>query len=203
MPALSRIMLVTDRARTGGRDLLDQVASAVTGGISLVQIREKDLPDIELVALIGQIQHRTAGKARLLVNGRPEVARRTGCGLHLPASFTRGTRKRTALFGCAAHDENEIEAALSFDPDYLVIGTVFSTISKPDRKTLGTGELSRLVRLASPVPVFGIGGIDSTNAADVIAAGCHGIAVCGALLDTDTPEKAAAELCNVILGVKS
>ena len=96
MPALSRIMLVTDRTRTGGRDLVEQVAGVVSGGISLVQVREKDLPDIELVELIGQIQDRTAGKIQLLVNGRPEVARRTG--LPSTAVLHAGTTDSIAAF---------------------------------------------------------------------------------------------------------
>jgi len=198
MPELSRIMLVTDRARTGGRDLIDQVERAVAGGVALVQVREKDLNDAELIELIERIRDRTAGKAQILVNDRPDIARRTGCGLHLPASHAEAGWKPVALVGCSVHDDEEIEAALSLDPGYLIVGTVFPTLSKPGRSTIGTEELSRLVRLASPLPVFGIGGIDPGNAANVISAGCYGVALCGALLGADEPEKVAAELCNVI-----
>ena len=74
--ALPRLMLVTDRLETGGRDLVDVVEAAVGGGVDLVQVRERDLMDAEVEALVGRILDRLRGtEARVVVNGRPAIAR--------------------------------------------------------------------------------------------------------------------------------
>ena len=126
MKFLPRVMLVTDRHRTAGRDLAWCVERAVAGGVTLVQLREKDLSEKQYLELLEKM----AGNATVLVNNRPEIARRYGTGLHLPASAPSCDDPPRPL-GRSAHDQEEIESALLDLPDYIVLGTVFPTVSKP------------------------------------------------------------------------
>ena len=124
--ALSRLMLVTDRLETRGRDLVDVVAAAVAGGVGLVQVRERDLPEAEVEALLRRILERLRGtRAQLLVNGHPALALLLDVGLHLPASAPPPTPPRPTLCGRAVHDEAEARQALAEAASYVVVGPVF------------------------------------------------------------------------------
>ena len=81
---IPRLMLVTDRHAVGRRDLMQIVGAAVAGGVDAVQVREKGLPDDEFTALAKRVQRAVQGRAAVLVNGRPGVAKSLGAGLHLP-----------------------------------------------------------------------------------------------------------------------
>jgi thiamine-phosphate diphosphorylase len=181
-------MLVTDRHETAGRDLVDVVAAAVAGGVGLVQIRERDLPEVELAALVGRVLERLRGvRARVLVNGHPALAQALGIGLHLPAAAPAPAGSRPALYGRSAHDEAEARRALGEAADYLVVGPVFPTDSKPGHPGAGVERLAALVRAVSPVPVFAIGGLTPRRVVAVLAAGAHGVAVRSAILEADDP----------------
>ncbi len=91
------------------------------------------------------------------------------------------------LLGRSAHDEAEVQRAVAEGVDYLIVGTVFPSASKPGRPPLGLEGLTRLAALASPLPVFAIGGITPARVASVIKAGAHGVAVCSAVLDVADP----------------
>jgi thiamine-phosphate diphosphorylase len=198
---LPRLMLVTDRGATAGRDLVDVVAAAVEGGVGLVQVRERDLPVAELAALLRRVVERLRGSpARVLVNGHPALARALEVGLHLPASAPPPGGPRPGLYGRAAHDEAEVRRARVEGVDYLVIGPVFPTASHPGEPGTGPARLAALVRAASPVPVFAIGGLTPARAAAVRAAGVHGVAVRSAILGADDPRAAARRLLQALAG---
>jgi thiamine-phosphate pyrophosphorylase len=185
-------MLVTDRRRAGGRDLVHQVTEAVRGGVGLAQVREKDLPDDDLLVLVRGIRD-ACPDVLLVVNGRPGVARDAGEGLHLPAAAPAvGERSTLPLVGRSAHSAEEARVAVREGADYLVLGTIFRTASKPGLPAAGTELVRAVSGLVAPLPVFGIGGIDADNAAEVLAAGAHGVAVCGAILAQADPRSAAA-----------
>jgi thiamine-phosphate diphosphorylase len=195
--ALPRLMLVTDRRRTRGRPLVEQVARAVEGGVGIVQLREKDLPDDELRGLLDRIRERIGPEVPLVVNDRSRVARTKGAGLHLAAgaAFPRdqadGRREDYPLFGRSAHDAVEARAALRDRPSYLILGTVFPTESKPGHPGSGTGPLASIARLVAPLPVYAIGGVTVSSIPALIRAGAHGAAVCGAILGANDPRRVA------------
>lgn len=197
---LARVMLVTDRARAGGGDLVEQVGRAVDGGVGLVQVREKDLADDELVRLVEKIRVRVGDAAVVLVNGRAEVARRTGCGLHLPAAQVGVERGGIPVVGRSAHDVAEVERAVGEGCDYIVLGTVYPTPSKPGHPGIGPRGLEALVEAARGIPTYGIGGIRPGYARHVVDAGCYGVAVCGVLLGAERPEEVARRLLEEIGG---
>ncbi|HKQ62279.1 MAG TPA: thiamine phosphate synthase, partial [Candidatus Polarisedimenticolaceae bacterium] len=138
-PAPPRLMLVTDRQRTRGRALVPLVAAAVQGGVGLIQVREKDLPTAELSALVEAICQVAGSHATVLVNRDAVVARRFGCGLHLPAGDPLPALPAGLPFGRSAHDEQEAAAAVAEGARYLVVGTVFPSAGKPGRPGIGLG----------------------------------------------------------------
>ncbi len=194
---MPKLMLVTDRHRTRGRDLVDVVAEAVEGGVGIVQVREPDLPRDRVVSLVGRIREATGPDVTIVVNGNLEVARECGCGLHLPARVgplaSRGVRGQP--FGRSAHDEIELERAVDDRVDYVIVGNVYRTDSKPGRPGAGVGLVERICRLSHPLPVFAIGGMTVTRIPGVIHSGAHGVAVCGALIGAKRPAEAAQAIC--------
>jgi thiamine-phosphate pyrophosphorylase len=191
-------MLVTDRNATRGRDLVEVCAAAARGGAGLVQVREKDLGDAAVDALLARLREAMPDGTSLLVNDRPDLAVAHGVGLHLPSHRVDAAPQGDLVFGVSVHDEGEIAAALAAGAHYLVAGTVFETASTPGRPGAGLGWIERACALAGEVPVYGIGGITAENAGEVIAAGAHGVAVRGAILGTGDPEGAASKLLAVI-----
>ncbi len=189
---LPRLMLVTDRLETRARDLVDVVEAAVAGGVGLVQVRERDLPEPEVAVLLQRILERLRGTpARLLVNGHGALARAFGIGLHLPAAAPPPPPPRPFLCGRAVHDEEESRGALAEGAAYVVVGPVFPTGSKPGHPGAGLATLARLARQVAPIPVYAIGGLTPDRVASVVNAGAHGVAVRSAILGAPDPGRAA------------
>jgi thiamine-phosphate pyrophosphorylase len=190
--ALPRLMLVTDRHETRGRDLVEVVAAAVSGGVGLIQVRERDLSEAEVEALLHRLIARLGDTpARLLVNGHAALARALGIGLHLPAAAPAPTAPRPHLYGRAAHDAAEVRRGLAEGVSYVVVGPVFVTGSKPGHPGAGLETLTDLAGIAAPIPVFAIGGLTPERVGSVLAAGAHGIAVRTGILGARDPACAA------------
>jgi len=193
-PAASRLYLIV-----GARpDLADLLEAAIRGGVDLVQIREKELPDRELLELLELAREVTARHGvPLVVNDRPDLAVVAGADcVHvgqddLPVAAAR----RFGLpVGLSTHSPEQIESA---DADYLGVGPVYATPTKPGRPAAGLG----LVRYAAEharMPWFAIGGIDAATAAEAVAAGAERLAVVRAIVDARDPERAARELRAVL-----
>jgi thiamine-phosphate pyrophosphorylase len=194
------LMLVTDRKRSR-LPLVEAVSRAVAGGVDLVQVREKDLPAAELFDLVVSLRDVTAGRAKLLVNDRVDVALAAGAdGVHLPEKgLPPGVARRLLgperLLGRSAHDPAILETGEGAlrELDYLLVGTVFSSPSHPGLPPAGTGIIGEFA-VRSRVPVLGIGGITVENCAGVITAGAVGVAVISAILDSEDPEEVARQL---------
>src|SRR5262245_59575548 len=175
---LPRLMLVTDRHETRGRDLVDVVEAAVSGGVRLVQVGEGDLPEAEVAAILGHLIARLRDTpVQLLVNGHAALAQAFDVGLHLPAVASPVMSSKPIVYGRAAHDEDEVRQALAEGVSYLVVGPVFRTGSKPGHSGAGLETLARLAGSAAPTPVFAIGGITPERFVPVLAAGAYGVAV--------------------------
>jgi thiamine-phosphate pyrophosphorylase len=172
------VMMVTDRRRAPA--LADRVAIAARAGLDLVQVREKDLSGRALLALVREVVAAAAGTAtRVLVNGRPDVARAAGAhGVQLPADGLPVAAVRAAfpelLVGASCHSAADARAAAAEGASFVVVGPVFATPGKESR-ALGADALSAIV-LAAGVPVFAIGGIDGATSAAARTAGARGVA---------------------------
>jgi thiamine-phosphate pyrophosphorylase len=184
--------LVTDRlglaASLGSGEepcglLVEQVGLAADAGVDLVQVRERDLGAAALAVLVARLVARTRGtRARVVVNDRLDVAIAAGAhGVHLRGDSAPTARVRAAappgfLVGRSVRTAEDARLEARGGVDYVVLGTIFPTPSKPGEPTIvGTGELRRAAAL-SPVPVLGIGGITEERLGEVAAAGAAGVA---------------------------
>ena len=180
---------------TGARpDLGAFLEAAVRGGVDLVQVRAKELPDGELLAVLEEARAVTRRlDVPLVVNDRPDLAALAGADfVHVGQDDLplRAVRRFGIPAGLSTHSREEVDRA---EADYIAVGPVFATPTKPGRPSVGL-DLVRYAAVHAPAPWFAIGGIDRTNVADVLGAGARRIAVVRAIGDADDPEAAAREL---------
>lgn len=200
-----RLMLVTDPALTARRGLAETVAEAVAGGVTVVQLRDKDAPDATIVDLGRALMAALAPHGiPLIVNDRLRVARALGtAGLHIgqedgdPAA-ARAVIGPEAILGLSVTQAEEAGTVDAAVVDYVGLGPVFTTGSKPDAAPPLGLEGFAAVGARLPVPYVGIGGIDAGNAAAVMAAGAAGIAVVSAICAASDPRAAAATLRTAV-----
>jgi thiamine-phosphate pyrophosphorylase len=190
--ARSRLYFVTERV---SEDLLD---AALRGGVDLVQLREKDLPDDELLAAAEPFRRACERHGALFVlNDRPDLVERCGAdGVHvgqgdLSVDEARRIVGEDRIVGLSTHSREQMENTGS--ADYIGVGTIFATPTKPGNDAAGI-ELVRVARYAARLPWFAIGGIDHSNVAELVANGAAGIAVVRAIRDAGDPEAAARAL---------
>jgi thiamine-phosphate pyrophosphorylase len=175
-------------------DLRGFLTAAVSGGVDVVQIREKELADGALLHVLEEAREVTAQLGvPLVVNDRPDLAVLCGADyVHigqddLPVAAAR----RFGLgVGQSTHTPVEVEGA---EADYIGVGPVYATPTKAGRPPVGL-ELVRHATARARQPWFAIGGIDRTNVAEVVAAGATRIAIVRAVGDAADPEQAAREL---------
>ena len=188
------LVVVTDRRRSlVPLPLL--AAVAIASGADLVQIREKDLSDPDLASLASTVIDHVGDPARVQVNGRPNVARALGCGLHLPENDPLPRPPFPRPLSRSVH--SAAQAADARGAQFVIAGHLFATGSKAGVPGRGLDWLREVIN-ASRSPVVAIGGIDATNAADTIAAGARGVAVIGAVRDALDPEAVVRSLRQAI-----
>jgi thiamine biosynthesis protein ThiS len=183
------LMLVTDRRRAF-LPLPELAEAAVGGGVDIVQVREKDLSDSELLKLVASVLERV-DPARILVNGSLVVAKTLGTGLHLPESSIDTVIARRDL-GAKAHIGRSVHSS-SFNPtdlNYVIAGHIFATASKPGLQPIAIDGLRRIAS-STVLPVYAIGGITPKNAHACLVAGARGVAVMSAINNSDDPAAAA------------
>jgi thiamine-phosphate pyrophosphorylase len=196
-----RVYLVTDPVLVRPRGLEDTVLQAVRGGATLVQLRDKEASDADFAAqarrLIAVL--RPFG-VPLIVNDRVSVAREVGAeGVHVGQSdgdvrAVRAAVGADVILGLSVTNMAELEAVPEGVADYLGLGPVFATGTKPDHDPpVGLGGLAAMVR-GTALPTVAIGGIGLANAAQVFATGVDGIAVVSAICSAPDPAEAAGRL---------
>jgi thiamine-phosphate pyrophosphorylase len=197
--AAARLYLVC-AAEASGRGLAAVLGGAIAGGVDIVQLREKHLPDDELTAVANEARVVCGRRgALLIINDHPALARDTGAdGVHvgqddMPAADVRELLGPELLIGVSTHSPDQIDA---IDPglvDYIGVGPIHETPTKPGRPAVGV-ELIRYAAAHAPVPFFAIGGLDAGNLADALAAGSTRVCVLRAIASAPDPERAAREL---------
>ena len=191
------LCLVTDRARLrcgGAQDdigvTLALIRCAAAAGVDLVQIRETGLTDRALGDLVERAVAAARGTpTRILVNDRVDIALAHGAdGVHLkgesaPAARVREHAGADWIVGRSIHGlEEGREVVAGGGLDYVCLGTVFATPSKPGRRPLGAGLL-RQAAAALPLPVLAIGGVTRERVAEIAASGAAGVAAIGMFAD--------------------
>jgi thiamine-phosphate pyrophosphorylase len=199
------LYLVTDARLSGGRSNRQVIAAAIRGGATLVQYREKNASTRSMIDEALQLRElcRAEGVA-FIVNDRVDLALAVDAdGVHvgqddLPASLARKLIGPGKILGVSAENVEQARAAIASGADYLGVGALFATATKPDAgNPIGIRGLESIVR-ASTVPIVGIAGINASNAAGVIRAGAAGVAVVSAVVSAPDVERAARELRQVV-----
>lgn len=203
-PEQLRLYLVTDDSLCRGRPLTDVVAQAVQGGVTCVQLREKQLPTRDFVARAIALKSLLAPLGiPLVINDRLDVA--LACeadGVHLGQSDMSADIARRLLpphvfIGWSVETAQDVARAAALPVDYLGVSPVFATPTKTDTHIPWGLEGLRQVRAQTRLPLVAIGGIHAGNAADVVQAGADGLAVVSAICAADSPALAATDLLAV------
>lgn len=192
------LQLVTDRSLARGRTLVDLARSAVAGGVTCVQLREKECSTREFLqeALLLRDLLR-ALRIPLIINDRLDVALAVGAdGVHLgqqdlPIADARRLVPPGWIIGVSAESVADAVQAEAQGADYVGISPVFGTPTKTDTAPPLGLEGVRQIRAAVSLPLVAIGGIHAGNAAQVVAAGADGLAVVSAIVAADCPQTAA------------
>lgn len=199
------LYLVTDRSLSRGRSTIEVVTAALRGGVSCVQLREKDCSTREFIFEALALQQVLRKKnIPLIINDRVDVALAVGAdGLHLgqndmPIKDARRLIGPSMAIGISAESVDDAVEAEDEGADYIGISPVFATATKKDIAIpLGLDGI-RAIRKAVKIPLVAIGGIGLANAADVLKAGADGLAVVSAIVSASCPETAAKMLCQVV-----
>ena len=196
--ARARLYLVLE-ARPHGQDPSGLLDAALRGGVDVVQLRDKELADDEIVAAAEPFRRACDEHGALFVlNDRPDLVERCGAdGVHVgqgdaPVTDARRIVGTDRLVGLSVTTVAELAVA-DADADYLGVGAVFGTPTKPDATGAGL-ELVRVARDTVSVPWFAIGGIELDTVQEVARAGAPGVAVVRAIRDATDPEAIARRL---------
>jgi thiamine-phosphate pyrophosphorylase len=198
-PALARLRLyVLITAGLCYGDWLSVAESALAGGADALQLREKSLPDAELLRraqTLAALCHRH--DALFLLNDRPDIAVLSGAdGVHvgqddLPVAAARRILGPDLIIGKSTHTLEQALAAAAEGPDYIAVGPIFPTATKPHSHVAGP-ETLRQVAAHIKLPLVAIGGITPGNARDILTAGAQVLAVCHAVIAQPDAKAAAA-----------
>jgi len=204
------LVLVTDRTLAAGRSLDDLVRAAVRGGVTAVQLREKDCSTRQFLEIGRSVREacRTLG-VPFIVNDRADLAFILKAdGIHIGQDDLQPRDARRllgpdAVVGLSVETlEQALEAEVE-DVDYLGVSPIFATPTKPEtRGEWGLAGLIKLRRLTRR-DLVAIGGINADNAGSVIEAGADGIAVVSAVCAAAIPELAARDLRKAVDGART
>lgn len=203
------LYVILDRTVARGRDLVTLLEATIAGGCRMVQLREKQWPSGRLLALAGQLlaRCREAG-ATFIVNDRVDLAVALGAnGVHvgqddLPPRLARPMLRPGMLLGVSTHSLEQARAAQAAGADYVAVGAIFPTATKPDFELVGP-DLIRKLRTEIRAPLIGIGGITHDNVGEVIQAGAAGVAVISAVCAADDPEHATRRFIEAIRAARA
>jgi len=203
------LYLVTDRGLARGRSTLDVVKAAVQGGVTCVQLREKDCSTLEFIEQAFAIKNfLRAGGVPLIINDRVDVALAIEAdGVHLgqtdmPLDIAKKIVGDSMIIGISAESIEDAVEAEKGGADYLGVSPIYATPTKTDTAAPLGLEGLRAIRKAVRLPLVGIGGLNRENAAAVIENGGNGVAVVSAIVAADDPAAAAAEIKRIIDGAR-
>lgn len=193
---------VTDRRWLNGKRLVDQVEEAIQGGVTFVQIREKDLDPEKFLEEAEELKALCEKyKVPFVINDNVEIAAEIGAdGVHVGQSDMEAGDVRAKLgpdkiIGVSAQTVEQALLAEKHGADYLGVGAVFATGSKDDAKEVEHETLKAICK-AVKIPVIAIGGITKENVRELAGSGICGIAVISAIFAQEDVKEASKELCE-------
>lgn len=195
------LYLVTDRKLSGGRDLITVIKQAVQGGVTMIQLREKECSTREFYYIAKEVaEFLRPYKIPLIINDRIDIALAVKAkGLHIgqsdmPYEKARELMGADAIIGLSVESLEDALEAENLGVDYLGLSPVYTTPTKKEL-THGLGlEGVKAIRDMSRHKLVAIGGINLSNCAEIIQAGADGIAVVSAICSAESPMEAAKQL---------
>ena len=199
------LYLVTDRPLSGGRDMAWIVREAAAGGVSMVQLREKECSTAEFIALARELKRALSPLGiPLIINDRVDVALAVDAdGVHIgqsdmPYDVARRLLGPDKIIGLSVETMEEVIAANALDVDYIGISPVYATPTKTDTLApFGLEGIEEVMRLSRHRCVA-IGGMNRDTIGEVIARGVEGVAVVSAIVAAESPREASEELAAII-----
>ena len=195
-----KLYLVTDRAWLNGRRLEDDLEKTILGGVTIIQLREKNLSNDEFIELAKRVK-KLCQKYQIpfIINDNLEVALAIDSdGIHigqddLPTNFVRQQIGPNKILGVSVHNLNEAHEAKLNGADYLGVGAIFTTNTKNDATDVSLNELQNICQ-EIPLPVVAIGGINHDNLDLLKDINIDGIAVVSAIMKADNIIEASQQL---------
>lgn len=201
------LYLVTDRRLMSSKTIEESVESAIEGGASVVQLREKDCTPREFYELAVRVKKITAPhKVPLIINDRIDICLAADAdGVHLgqkdlPCAEARRILGRGKIIGVSAALPEEARQAQNDGADYLGIGAVFATGTKSDTRPV-TPEIIREIRSAVTIPFVVIGGVNADNIKQLYGLGINGAAVVSAVVSQSDITSAARTMRKAAEGL--
>ncbi len=199
------LYLVTDRSLSRGKATLEIVKAGVTGGVTCVQLREKNCSTLEFIEeALSVKEYLKKHNIPLIINDRVDVAQAIQAdGVHLgqtdmPLTMAKDILKGSMIIGISVESLEDAIRAEKDGADYIGISPIFATPTKTNTAPpLGLEGLKVICKAVS-LPKVAIGGLNRKNAGEVILNGAGGIAVVSAIVSADDPRKAAEELSYII-----
>ncbi len=204
------LYLVTDEKASRGRNIIDIVKHALRGGVTIVQLREKELNTRQFVERAARLKKiLDPYNVPLIINDRVDIALAVGAdGVHIgqsdmPLDLVKKIVPGNMIIGLSVETIQQVREAEDLEVDYLGISPVFSTPTKTDfdEKPWGLEGLREARKISKHI-IVGIGGINADNAEDVIKTGADGIAVVSGICSADDPETASRELIKIVRNSK-
>ena len=199
------VLLTTELCRAG---VVDTAKAVLAGGADCVQLRAKGRPDAEVLEWAQELSELCRqGRALFVMNDRADLAVLADAdGVHLGQEDVTVRQARrlvtgSRVIGKSTHSIAEAEAALADGADYIGVGSVFGSKTKPQVARSGV-ELVKAVGQMCDRPIIALGGITAGNAGQVIEAGATGVAVCEAIIGAERPERAAREIRQAVSAVR-
>ncbi|MBI4436956.1 MAG: thiamine phosphate synthase [Candidatus Omnitrophica bacterium] len=198
------LYVITDPGAQRGKGHLEVLTQALEGGASVVQLRDKEAKDEALIT-VGRALREVCDQfgALLIVNERVDVAKAVGAdGLHIGQDDLSLKRARqeiggNRLLGVSTHSLEQARRAFQEGADYIGVGPIFKTPTKPDYAPVGL-EFIHEVRKNLSIPFIAIGGINLSNIEEVLGAGAYAIAVVRAVVAQEDIRGATARLKSLM-----
>lgn len=195
-----KLYLVTDRDVLKGRDLLLAVEESILGGVTIVQLREKDVTSREFYDIASKIKAITDKyNIPLIINDRLDIALAADTtGIHIgqsdiPCRVAREILGKEKIIGVSVHTLEEALEAEKDGADYLGCGAVFSTSTKKDATDVSYNQLKE-IKLRVKIPVVAIGGINEKNLVQLKGTNIDGVAIVSAILGKENIKEATENL---------
>lgn len=202
------LYLVTDRQLCGKKSLEDMILQAAKGGVSYVQLREKEISThyfLEEAITIKRLLK--PYKIPLIINDRVDVAMASGAdGVHIgqedmPYKIARKLLGPKAIIGLSVETWEDVEVSQKLDVSYIAVSPVFATPTKTDTKGVWGLEGLTRIKAFSRHSLVAIGGINESNVKDVVRAGAHCVAVVSAICAASDPEDSSRKINQIIQSV--